>query len=102
MKHLIRTAIVATALVASGSAAAKTNPRVGAAMYPTKPSSRTVSSKDHTTPVAAVKANGGTATYTTVQRGMLSFMKAGSGWMIVDGRATRSGSPSPTPCSRTA
>jgi hypothetical protein len=36
MKHLIRTAIVATALVASGSAAAKTNPRVGAAMYPTK------------------------------------------------------------------
>jgi hypothetical protein len=30
MKHLIRTAIVATTLVASGSAAAKTNPRVGA------------------------------------------------------------------------
>ena len=60
MKHMIRTAFVATALVASGSAIAKTNPRVGgAAMYPTKTIvENAVNSKDHTTLVAAVKAAG--------------------------------------------
>jgi uncharacterized surface protein with fasciclin (FAS1) repeats len=60
MKHMIRTALVATALVASGSAIAKTNPRVGgAAMYPTKTIvENAVNSKDHTTLVAAVKAAG--------------------------------------------
>ncbi len=35
---------------------------------------------------AKAKANGGTATYTTVQGGMLSFKKAGSGWAIMDGK----------------
>ncbi len=158
MNHLIRTAIVATALIASGSAIAKTNPRVGgAAMYPTKTIvENAVNSKDHTTLVAAVKAaglvetlsgagpftvfaptnvafaklpagtvdmlvkpenkpqltsiltyhvvpgtvsaadiaakakaNGGTATYTTVQGGTLRFMKAGSGWMIMDGKGDK-------------
>ena len=34
---------------------------------------------------ARAKANHGTATYTTVQGGALSFRKAGSGWMIMDG-----------------
>ena len=60
MNSIIRTAIVATALVASGSVIAKTNPRVGgAAMYPTKTIvENAVNSKDHTTLVAAVKAAG--------------------------------------------
>lgn len=158
MNSIIRTAIVATALVASGSAIAKTNPRVGgAAMYPTKNIvENAVNSKDHTTLVAAVKAaglvetlsgpgpftvfaptnaafaklpagtvdtlvkpenkaqltsiltyhvvpgtisaadiaakakaNGGTATYTTVQGGTLSFTKAGSGWAIMDGNGDK-------------
>ena len=35
------------------------------------------------------KANGGTATYTTVQGGTLSFTKAGSGWMIMDGKGDK-------------
>ncbi len=158
MNSIIRTAIVATALIASGSAIGKTNPRVGgAAMYPTKTIvENAVASKDHTTLVAAVKAaglvdtlsgpgpftvfaptnaafaklpagtvdtlvkpenkaqltsiltyhvvpgtisaadiaakakaNGGTATYTTVQGGTLSFMKASSGWMIMDGKGDK-------------
>ncbi len=158
MHSVIRTAIVATALVSSGSAIAQKNPRVGgAAMYPTKTIvENAVNSKDHTTLVAAVKAaglvetlsgtgpftvfaptnaafaklpagtvdtlvkpenkaqltsiltyhvvpgtvsaadiaakakaNGGTATYTTVQGGTLSFMKAGSGWMIMDGKGDK-------------
>jgi len=35
---------------------------------------------------AKAKANGGTATYTTVQGGTLSFKKAGSGWAIMDAK----------------
>ncbi|KQM68005.1 fasciclin [Sphingomonas sp. Leaf17] len=35
---------------------------------------------------AKAKANGGTATYTTVQGGTLSFHKAGSGWAIMDAK----------------
>ena len=35
---------------------------------------------------AKAKANGGTATYTTVQGGMLSFKKSGSGWAIMDAK----------------
>ncbi|MEG3163656.1 fasciclin domain-containing protein [Sphingomonas sp. PB2P19] len=158
MHSIVRTAIVATALVAGGSAIAQTNPRVGgAAMYATKTIvENVVASKDHTTLVAAVKAaglvetlsgpgpftvfaptnaafaklpagtvdtlvkpenkaqltsiltyhvvpgavsaadiaakakaNGGTATYTTVQGGTLSFMKAGSGWAIMDGKGDK-------------
>ncbi len=35
---------------------------------------------------AKAKANGGTATYTTVQGGTLSFKKVGTGWGIMDGK----------------
>ena len=35
---------------------------------------------------AKAKANGGTASYTTVQGGTLSFHKAGMGWSIMDGK----------------
>ena len=35
---------------------------------------------------ASAKANGGTATYTTVQGGTLSFHKAGNGWAIMDAK----------------
>ncbi|RZM18239.1 MAG: fasciclin domain-containing protein [Sphingomonas sp.] len=35
---------------------------------------------------AKAKADGGTATYTTVQGGTLSFKKAGSRWTITDGK----------------
>lgn len=35
---------------------------------------------------AKAKANGGTATYTTVQGEPLMFRKVGSGWMIMDGK----------------
>jgi uncharacterized surface protein with fasciclin (FAS1) repeats len=35
---------------------------------------------------AKAKAHHGTATYTTVQGGTLSFKKAGMGWMIMDGK----------------
>ena len=35
---------------------------------------------------AKAKANGGTATYATVNGGTLSFRKAGSGWAIVDAK----------------
>ncbi len=160
MNHFVRTAIVAAAVVISGSAVqAQTNPAKnpmvgGAAMYPTKTIvENAVNSKDHTTLVAAVKAaglvetlsgpgpftvfaptnaafrklpagtvdtllkpenkdqltsvltyhvvpgtitaadiaakakaNGGTATYTTVQGSTLSFKKVGTGWGIMDGK----------------
>jgi uncharacterized surface protein with fasciclin (FAS1) repeats len=35
---------------------------------------------------AKAKANGGTASYTTVQGGTLTFRKAGSGWAIMDAK----------------
>ncbi|MES2045881.1 MAG: fasciclin domain-containing protein [Pseudomonadota bacterium] len=35
---------------------------------------------------ANAKAHHGTATYTTVQGGTLTFKKAGAGWMIMDGK----------------
>ena len=35
---------------------------------------------------AKAKASGGTATYTTVQGGTLSFKKSGMGWAIMDGK----------------
>ncbi|QDZ08002.1 fasciclin domain-containing protein [Sphingomonas panacisoli] len=35
---------------------------------------------------AKAQANGGTATYTTVNGGMLSFKKMGKGWAIMDGK----------------
>lgn len=35
---------------------------------------------------AAAKAHGGTATYTTVQGGALTFTKAGTGWRITDAK----------------
>lgn len=35
---------------------------------------------------AKAKANGGIATYTTVQGGILSFKKSGSGWAITDAK----------------
>ncbi|WP_375396433.1 fasciclin domain-containing protein [uncultured Sphingomonas sp.] len=35
---------------------------------------------------AKAKANGGTATYTTVQGGTLSFMKSGTGFMVMDAK----------------
>lgn len=35
---------------------------------------------------ANAKAHGGTATYTTVQGGTLSFMKSGTGWMVMDAK----------------
>lgn len=35
---------------------------------------------------AKAKANGGTATYTTIQGGTLSFKKSGSGWAITDAK----------------
>lgn len=35
---------------------------------------------------AKAKANGGNATYTTVQGGTLTFHKAGSGWAIMDAK----------------
>ena len=35
---------------------------------------------------AKAKADGGTATYTTVQGGTLSFSKAGKGWAITDAK----------------
>ena len=43
----------------------------------------TITAKDI---AAKAKANGGTATYATVQGGMLSFRKAGSGWAIMDAK----------------
>ncbi len=62
MSHPIRTALVAAALVISGSsvAYAKMDPMVGgAAMYPSKNIvENAVNSQDHTTLVAAVKAAG--------------------------------------------
>lgn len=38
---------------------------------------------------AKAKAEGGTATYTTVQGGTLSFTKAGSGWAIMDAKGDK-------------
>lgn len=38
---------------------------------------------------AKAKANGGTATYTTVQGGTLSFMKSGMGWMVMDAKGDK-------------
>ena len=35
---------------------------------------------------AKAKANGGTATYATVQGGSLSFKKMGSGWVVMDAK----------------
>ena len=35
---------------------------------------------------AKAKANGGTATYATVQGGMLTFKKSGMGWTVMDGK----------------
>lgn len=35
---------------------------------------------------ANARAHGGTATYTTVQGGTLTFRKAGAAWMIMDGK----------------
>ena len=61
MKLKMRTALLATALVAAaGGVAVAKNPMVGgAAMYPTKTIvQNAVNSRDHTTLVAAVKAAG--------------------------------------------
>lgn len=38
---------------------------------------------------AKAKANGGTATYATVQGGSLSFSKSGSGWAITDAKGDK-------------
>jgi uncharacterized surface protein with fasciclin (FAS1) repeats len=38
---------------------------------------------------AKAKANGGTATYTTVQGGTLSFMKSGMGWVVTDAKGDK-------------
>ena len=38
---------------------------------------------------AKAQANGGTATYKTVNGGMLSFKKMGSGWAIMDGKGDK-------------
>ncbi|MDB5679860.1 MAG: fasciclin [Sphingomonas bacterium] len=38
---------------------------------------------------AKAKANGGTATYTTVQGGTLTFKKAGMGWVVIDAKGDR-------------
>ena len=38
---------------------------------------------------AKAKANGGTATYATVQGGMLSFKKMGSGWVVMDAKGDK-------------
>ena len=43
----------------------------------------TITAKDI---AAKAKANGGNATYTTVQGGTLTFHKAGSGWAIMDAK----------------
>ena len=38
---------------------------------------------------AKAKANGGAATYTTVQGGTLTFKKAGMGWVVIDAKGDR-------------
>ncbi|MES2096435.1 MAG: fasciclin domain-containing protein [Pseudomonadota bacterium] len=38
---------------------------------------------------AKAKANGGTATYSTVQGGTLSFMKSGMGWVVTDAKGDK-------------